>query len=82
MSRIVLEESVVQKLLQATGPAELCDTSGRVIGVFVPPSKHDMTGWVPVTPEPTEEELDHMEQQNAGGKRYTTAEVIAYLENL
>jgi hypothetical protein len=40
----------------------------------------DMSEWEPLTPEVSEEELDRRERSNE--KRYTTAEVLAYLEKL
>jgi hypothetical protein len=36
MSRIVLDESLRRQLTGAGSPVELCDSSGRVLGYFVP----------------------------------------------
>jgi hypothetical protein len=49
-----------------------------VLGRFVP--LIDPSEWEPVSPEASEEELDRREKANE--KRYTTAEVLAYLEKL
>jgi hypothetical protein len=78
MTQIVLDASMSTKLVDLTHPVELCDPSGRVLGRFVP--QVDMSEWEPVTPEVSEEELQRREQSSA--KRYTTAEVLAYLEKL
>jgi hypothetical protein len=59
-------------------PVELCDESGKVLGRFIP--KIDLSEWEPISPDISEEELRRREQSNE--KRYTTAEVIAYLESL
>lgn len=76
MSRITLDASLATKLHQLTESVELCDPSGRVLGRFVPVP--DMSEWEPASPDASEEELDRREQ--AGERRYTTAEVLAHLE--
>jgi hypothetical protein len=78
MNQIMLDASVASKLNEVFLPVELCDPSGRVLGKFVP--LIDMSEWEAVTPAAGEAELDRREQANE--KRYTTAEVIAYLEKL
>jgi hypothetical protein len=78
MTQIILDTNVCGKLTALTHPVELCDASGRVLGRFVP--RIDMSEWEPVSPAASEEELDRREQ--AGEKRYSTAEVLAYLEKL
>jgi hypothetical protein len=78
MARIVLDAELLGKLTNLKQPTEVCDPSGRVWGRFIPAI--DWSGWEPVTPDVSEEELDRREQ--AGEKRYTTAEVLAYLEKL
>jgi len=76
--QIILDGSVSGQLHNLTQPVELCDPTGRVLGEFVP--RIDMSEWEPVTPAASEEELDRREQSNE--KRYTIAEVLAYLEKL
>jgi len=78
MTQIILDASACSKLTEVIQPVELCDPSGRVLGRFVP--LIDSSKWEPVTPGASEEELNRREQANE--KRYTTAEVLAYLEKL
>lgn len=78
MTQIILDADAVSKLNGVVQPVELCDPSGRVLGQFVP--RIDMSEWEPITPDVSEEELDRREKSNE--KRYTTAEVLAYLEKL
>jgi hypothetical protein len=78
MTRIILDSNTANQLSSAGQPAELCDPTGKVVGRFVP--LIDRSKWVPDGPEPTEEELDEIE--NSDEPTYTTAEVIAHLEKL
>ena len=78
MPKIILDDTLSSKLHQLTQDVELCDPSGRVLGRFIP--QVDMSEWEPLSPDVSEEELDRREQANE--KRYTTAEVLAYLEKL
>lgn len=41
MTQILLDPSSVSKLSNVTQPVELCDSSGRVLGRFVPNSADD-----------------------------------------
>ena len=78
MTRILMDADLPAKLRQLTEPAELCDEAGKVVGRFDPifdPSKWEMVG-----PEVTDEELER--RANSNERRYTTAEVLAYLEKL
>jgi len=59
-------------------PVDRCDRSERVLGRFV--SIIDSSEWEPASPAASVAELDRREQANE--KRYTTAEVLAYLEKL
>jgi hypothetical protein len=85
MIRITLDPDLANKLqelrqrLTNSDPAgaELCDSSGQVLGRFVPIV--DMTAWIPLTPDVSEEELDRREKSN---EWYTTDEVLAHLEKL
>ncbi len=78
MTQIILDAQLSSKLNAIDHPVELCDPSGPVLGRFMP--LIDLSEWEPVTPSASEEELDRREQ--AKEKRYTTAEVLAYLEKL
>jgi hypothetical protein len=77
MTQIIVDSNVASQL-SAGHPAELCDASGKVLGRFVP--LIDLSVWEPIGPEPTEAELDDIENSNE--PTYTTAEVIAHLEKL
>lgn len=78
MTQITLDPETSNKLSNLLLSAELCDSSGRVIGRFIP--KIDMSEWEPLEPQVSEEELGRREQ--ASEKLYTTAKVLAYLEKL
>jgi hypothetical protein len=78
MTQIILDSAVLNRLNNLTQSVELCDVSGKVVGRFIP--RIDMSEWEAVSPAASEEELDRREQ--AGEKRYTTAEVLARLEKL
>ncbi len=78
MTPIVIDTHVVNQLSQVHQPVDLCDGTGRVIGRFVP--AFDRSKWAALAPEPTEAELDEIEKSDE--PTYTTAEVMAHLENL
>jgi hypothetical protein len=78
MTRITVDASLSSQLRELPQAVELCDPSGRVLGQFVP--AFDPSEWELVGPEASEEELDRRERSSE--KRYTTAEVLAYLEKL
>ncbi len=78
MTQITLDPQLASQLNNLTRAVELRDTSGRLLGRFIPAI--NMTEWEQITPDVSEEELDRREQSNA--KRYTTAEVLAHLEKL
>jgi len=78
VTQIKLDSTLAIKLHELTQVVELCDPSGRVLGRFVPTM--DMSEWEPISPDVSEEELDR--RALSQGKRYTTDEVLAYLEQL
>jgi hypothetical protein len=78
MTRVIVDEVLRSKLHNLSQPLELCDESGRVLGRVFPTL--DLSQYEPWEPQVSEEELDRREQANE--KRYTTAEVLAYLEKL
>jgi hypothetical protein len=77
MIRITIDEALWSKLYELGQEVELCDSSGRVVGQFVP--KFDPSEWEPATPEASEEELQRREQST---EWFTTEEVLAHLEKL
>lgn len=76
MTRVTLDADAVRKLRGLSEPAEVCDATGRVVGRFTPAI--DLSDWVPVAPDISEEELDRRERSNE--KRLTTAEVLDRLK--
>jgi len=78
MTKLILDADLKNKLLNLTEPLELCDEAGRVLARLFPaedPAEYEC--WEPPI---SEEELTRRAQSNE--KRYTTAEVLAYLEKL
>jgi hypothetical protein len=81
MSKFPLDASMFESLSSLTHPVEMCGPDGRVVGKFYP--KIDWSEWEPLDPnepEVTEEELRRLAASNE--PRYTTPEVIKYLESL
>ena len=76
MTQITLDAALAGKLNELGQVVELCDPSGRVVGRFVP--LIDLSKWEPISPDVSEEELERRKQSKE--KRYTTEEVLAYLE--
>lgn len=77
MSRMTLDAAVAEKLRQTVTSIELCDPSGKVLGRFTPkldPDEYDLE------PKISHEELQRRIDSNE--PRYTTAEVLKYLESL
>jgi hypothetical protein len=68
MTRVRVDETLRQKLLDLQQPLELCDDAGKVVGVFTPVS----TAKEPLL---SEEELQRREQE----PDYSTEEVLAEL---
>jgi hypothetical protein len=77
MTRITLDAATLAKLHNLSEPLELCDEAGNVLG-RVTPSVIPL-GWVPVSPDVAEEELDRREHSK---EWYTTAEVLDHLRRL
>ncbi len=76
MTRVVVDEVLRSRLHNLTQPLELCDESGRIVGrVFPAADVSDYDLWQPPI---TEEETQRLLRE----KRYTTAEVLAHLEEL
>jgi hypothetical protein len=78
MPKITLDDAPASKLHELSQVVELCDPSGRVVGRFVP--LIDLSEWEPISPDVSEDELDRREKSKE--RRYTTEEVLAYLEKL
>ncbi len=76
MTKVVLDATLRDKLLDLTEPLELCDESGAVLGTVVPVIDYEAAERA--CPPLSDEELNRRNQ----GPSYTTAEVLAYLEKL
>lgn len=72
MDQIILDFAAFNKLAGCTGPAAICDESGRVAGVFQPGAR--------LGPEVDEAELDRRMQMESD--EFTTTELLQYLESL
>lgn len=79
MSQVVVDDYLLNKLHNLTEPLKLCDPSGRVLARVLPvPDLSDYEPWEP--PPLSKEEIQRRLAPDQ--ERYTTAEVIAYLESL
>jgi hypothetical protein len=97
MTRILVDPALREKLRDLKEPLELCDESGRVLAVVIPDGldracldeaclpdqivpRPDLSEYEPCEPHVSDEEL--LRRARTSGRRYTTAEVLAYLETL
>jgi len=78
MTRVVVDDSLRTKLLNFCEPLELCDESGQVLARLLP--KIDPSQYEGLESPLSKEELQRRKLNK--GKTYTTAEVLAHLENL
>ncbi len=78
MTQVLVDEALRAKLLDLTRPLELCDSSGRVLGRFLPVL--DPALYEGLEPDISEAEIQARKQNK--GKTYSTAEVLAQLEKL
>jgi hypothetical protein len=76
MTRVVLDAHTCDKLLRLAQPLDLCDESGKVLGIFTPLSEREVAERA--RPPIGVEELERRRAE----PDYSTDEVIAYLENL
>lgn len=77
MKKIIVDDVLRGLLGDLTGPLELCDEHGRVLGRFIPHADEAIGENEP--PPLLEEEI---RRRLEGEPTYTTAEVLAYLESL
>lgn len=78
MPRIIVDESLKNKLHQLDEPAEICDQDGRVLGKFLPTFNPDE--YEGLKSPISEQEIEA--RMKSKGKTYTTAEVLAHLEKI
>jgi hypothetical protein len=76
MTRVVLDESLRSLFLDFTMPLEVCDSSGRVVGKFVPSVDYEAVELA--RPPLSEEELERRNQSRS----FSTAELFARLQKL
>ena len=78
MTKVTVDADLRAKLLNLTTPLLLCDENGVVVAELKP--KFNPADYEPLEPQITMEEAARRLASDA--KRYTTAEVLAYLEKL
>jgi hypothetical protein len=76
MTRMVVTETLRGLLHDLSRPLEFCDEKGQVLGRFVP----ETPVFIGREPPPLSEE--EWRRREAEEPKYTTAEVLAYLESL
>jgi hypothetical protein len=77
MTQITLDGTLRSKLHNLTEPLELCDESGRLLARVIPVL--DESQYERVEPQISAEELQRRKQST---ESYSTAEVLAYLDQL
>lgn len=77
MVRITINNDLKKKLLAADGMVELCDESGKLLAHAIPNQSQIPPGWVPMTPELSDEELARRMEYDGPGM--TTEELIDHL---
>ncbi|MCA9271307.1 MAG: hypothetical protein KDA41_22645 [Planctomycetales bacterium] len=78
MTRITIDSELLSRLRNLSEPLELCDESGNVLATVLPATK--MTDYEPLGPDVDAAELDRRSKSTE--RRFTTKEVLDYLENL
>lgn len=78
MTRVIANDTLRNMLHDFSQPVEICDESGKVLCRVFPAI--DLSEYEPWEPPMTAEEWRQLEESNE--PRYTTAEVLKYLEGL
>lgn len=78
MTRIIIDSSLREKLLDLASPLELCDDEGRVLTHVTP--ANGSPEYDPSDPQISAEELRRRATSNE--KRYTTSQVLNRLDSL
>jgi hypothetical protein len=76
VSKIVLDAKLIERLRASMQTVEICDAAGNIVGLFTP--KIDLSEYEELGPEISDEELLRRAESEP---RYTTAEVLRFLEN-
>jgi hypothetical protein len=77
MTRLILDPTMEARFANLKERVEVCDGSGRVLGVFTPAADHTLYQGIEVPFN--EEEIRQAEEET---ESYTTKEVLAHLESL
>lgn len=77
MTKVIVDETLLNKLHNLTQPLELCDRNGRILGRVLP--TFDLSQYEPCEPPISEEELQERERSE---QWYTTEQVLAHLRSL
>ena len=78
MIQVLIDDSLRSKLDECRYPVEVCDTAGRVLGVYLPAAHPDQRWYDWAKGRHSEEELDRI--ANEPGER-TLAEILESLQN-
>jgi hypothetical protein len=73
MSRVTIDDEMIKRLAGTGKTTLLCDTSGKVVGILAPNNQPQLQ------PQISEEEFEKRLRED---RRYSTAEVLKYLESL
>jgi hypothetical protein len=79
MTRITVNEAMLDQLGSGRNEAELCDSSGRRVGYFLPDELYRKLVCRWANAQVTDEELDRSRYET---ESFTTAEVLDRLRNL
>lgn len=80
MIRVIADERMKARLVELSGPAEIRDADGHVIGYFTPASAREAELYSRAAAALDPEEMKR--RKNSGEKGYTTAEVLQHLNSL
>ena len=79
MNKVVLDDDLRAKLNGLNSKVEVCDTSGRTIGRFLPEDEYRRLMYDLARAEVSDAELDEARREPGG---MTTPEAIAFIEQL
>jgi hypothetical protein len=78
MTQVILDSILRSKLHNLSHPLELCDETGKVVAQVIPVL--DAADYEPV--EPPELNAEELQRRREEKEEYSTAEMLAHLENL
>jgi hypothetical protein len=80
MTRITVDANVQKLFLNFTKPLELCDESGAVRARLVPCPAEDLSEWIDLTADISDEEIER--EIESGDEGYSTEELIAEIKKM